>query len=73
MRHYHVWSEAEQQALRLGVAKHGCGAWEMIRTDPEFQKQLYVPAAVQYILSNSVVVFFNHPQNSMFSVCVSAN
>jgi hypothetical protein len=27
--------------LRLGVQKHGSGAWEVIRTDPEFRTTLY--------------------------------
>jgi hypothetical protein len=28
---------AARQALRDGVKKHGLGAWEKIRTDPEFE------------------------------------
>ena len=43
MREYRVWKKEEEHALRLGVAKHGSGAWELIRTDPEFQAKLYAP------------------------------
>lgn len=35
-RGYHVWNQAEEDALRAGVKKHGLGAWEIIRKDPEF-------------------------------------
>lgn len=35
-REYRVWDAAEEQALRSGVQKHGLGAWERIRTDPDF-------------------------------------
>jgi hypothetical protein len=35
-REYRVWDPAEENALRSGVRKHGLGAWERIRTDPEF-------------------------------------
>jgi hypothetical protein len=35
-REYRVWDAAEENALKAGVKKHGLGAWERIRTDPEF-------------------------------------
>ncbi len=35
-REYRVWDQVEEEALRLGVRKHGLGAWERIRTDAEF-------------------------------------
>ena len=35
-REYRVWDQQEEEALREGVKKHGLGAWERIRTDPEF-------------------------------------
>lgn len=35
-RGYNVWSVEEEAALRDGVKKHGLGAWEVIRKDPEF-------------------------------------
>lgn len=35
-REYRVWDPSEESALRAGVKKHGLGAWERIRTDPEF-------------------------------------
>ena len=41
MREYRVWQKEEENALRLGVAKHGAGNWEIIRTDPQFNAQLY--------------------------------
>jgi len=43
MREYRVWRKDEERALRRGVSKHGTGAWEMIRTDPEFAEMLYAP------------------------------
>jgi hypothetical protein len=42
MRTYRVWSHDEEEALRLGVLKHGLGAWEAIRLDVEFASQLCV-------------------------------
>ena len=44
MREYRVWRPEEEAALRQGVLKHGTGAWEVIRTDPEFTSLLYVPS-----------------------------
>jgi hypothetical protein len=35
-REYRVWDAAEENALKAGVKKHGLGAWERIRTDPDF-------------------------------------
>mmetsp|Transcript_12072 Transcript_12072/g.33932 ORF Transcript_12072/g.33932 Transcript_12072/m.33932 type:complete len:504 (+) Transcript_12072:504-2015(+) len=35
-RAYRVWQPEEEEALRLGVQKHGLGAWEQIRTDDSF-------------------------------------
>jgi hypothetical protein len=35
-RTYRVWVPEEEEALRLGVQKHGLGAWELIRTDDAF-------------------------------------
>ena len=35
-REYRVWDPVEEDALKDGVKKHGLGAWEIIRTDPEF-------------------------------------
>lgn len=40
-REYNTWKREEEEALRLGVKKHGAGDWELIRTDPDFQKELY--------------------------------
>jgi hypothetical protein len=42
MREYRVWKATEESALRAGVLKHGTGAWEVIRTDPEFSQLLCV-------------------------------
>ena len=33
-RAYNVWTEAECEALREGVDRHGLGSWEIIRRDP---------------------------------------
>jgi len=30
------WSQPEEQALKRAVRKHGIGAWEKMRNDPEF-------------------------------------
>lgn len=35
-REYRVWDEVEEATLKAGVTKHGLGAWEVIRKDPEF-------------------------------------
>lgn len=35
-REYRIWDQPEEDALRAGVKKHGLGAWERIRTDPDF-------------------------------------
>ena len=43
MRQYRVWQAAEQEALRQGVLMHGTGAWEVIRTDPNFRQTLCAP------------------------------
>lgn len=31
------WAHEEEESLRRGVQKHGIGAWERIRHDPEFK------------------------------------
>lgn len=31
-----MWDANEETALRNGVKKHGLGAWERIRSDPDF-------------------------------------
>jgi hypothetical protein len=36
VRAYHTWTSEEEDSLRLGVAKHGLGSWEIIRKDSEF-------------------------------------
>jgi hypothetical protein len=55
MREYRVWKSAEESALRAGVLKHGTGAWEVIRTDPDFSHILCAPPLpiVDYELSES--------------------
>ena len=41
-----MWAAEEEDALRLGVAKHGIGAWEIIRQDPAYRSLLMcAPAA----------------------------
>eukprot|EP00198_Chlamydomonas_reinhardtii_P002939 XP_001692275.1 predicted protein [Chlamydomonas reinhardtii] len=35
-RGYRVWDAAAEDALKAGVRKHGLGAWEHIRKDPQF-------------------------------------
>ncbi len=35
-RTYVPWNSEEEEALRLGVMKHGIGAWQIILRDPEF-------------------------------------
>jgi hypothetical protein len=35
-RGYRVWDQAAEDALKAGVKKHGLGAWEHIRKDPQF-------------------------------------
>lgn len=35
-RAYRVWDGETEDALRAGVRKHGLGAWELIRKDPDF-------------------------------------
>ena len=35
-RGYRVWDQAAEEALKAGVRKHGLGAWEHIRKDPQF-------------------------------------
>ena len=39
-REYCVWNSAEEKALLTGVQRHGLGAWEIIRSDPEFKSTL---------------------------------
>lgn len=34
------WSQAEEEALRSGVKRHGTGKWKTIKTDAEFEKVL---------------------------------
>lgn len=46
-REYRVWEPAEEDALRDGVKKHGLGAWEVIRKDPEYGKLLKGRTGVQ--------------------------
>lgn len=41
-RAYRVWDATAEEALRSGVRKHGLGAWELIRKDPEFEILRYV-------------------------------
>lgn len=36
-RAYRIWCAEAEEALRQGVRKHGLGAWELIRKDPEFE------------------------------------
>lgn len=36
-RAYRIWDGEAEEALRAGVRKHGLGAWELIRKDPEFE------------------------------------
>lgn len=35
-RGYRVWDPTSEDALKSGVRKHGLGAWEHIRKDPQF-------------------------------------
>eukprot|EP00798_Chlamydomonas_sp_ICE-L_P010670 gene10670-12357_t len=35
-RGYVCWTTEEEDALRMGVVKHGLGAWEIVRKDPDF-------------------------------------
>lgn len=39
-REYCVWNSAEEKALLSGVQRHGLGAWEVIRSDPDFKTVL---------------------------------
>jgi hypothetical protein len=36
-RSYVPWSGVEVEALRLGVQRHGVGAWQIILRDPDFE------------------------------------
>ena len=36
------WKAEEETALRAAVQKHGIGAWEKMRTDPDFKALRYV-------------------------------
>lgn len=62
MREYRVWKKEEENALRLGVAKHGSGAWELIRTDPEFHSKLYASLTQLY-----VAMRFSHGRRELLS------
>ena len=50
MREYRVWTREEEQCLRLGAAKHGSGAWELIRTDPAFHTTLCALSCLEVLL-----------------------
>ena len=39
-REYCVWRPEEERALLTGVDRHGLGAWELIRTDPDLKSLL---------------------------------
>ncbi|KAK9787006.1 hypothetical protein WJX73_008774 [Symbiochloris irregularis] len=46
-REYCVWTSTEEKTLLAGVQKHGLGAWEVIRTDPDFRAVLRARSGVQ--------------------------
>ena len=52
VRDYRVWAAEEEDALRLGVAKHGIGAWEIIRQDPAYRSLLMCALAAALPLSH---------------------
>lgn len=59
MREYKVWQTEEENALRAGVVKHGTGAWEVIRTDPEYNAILCVLLSI-FIFSHDSVLQCHH-------------
>ena len=71
------WKAEEETALRAAVQKHGIGAWEKMRTDPDFKALRYVfvvggdVPALAALLSNSPFLSFL-PNNffDFFFVCV---
>ena len=71
------WKAEEETALRAAVQKHGIGAWEKMRTDPDFKALRYVfvgggdVPALAALLSNSPFLSFL-PNNffDFFFLCV---
>ena len=72
------WKAEEETALRAAVQKHGIGAWEKMRTDPDFKALRYVfvvggdVPALAALLSNSPFLSFlpNNFFDFFFFVCV---
>ena len=71
------WKAEEETALRAAVQKHGIGAWEKMRTDPDFKALRYVfvvggdVPALAALLSNSPFLSFlpNNFLRFFFCVC----
>ena len=71
------WKAEEETALRAAVQKHGIGAWEKMRTDPDFKALRYVfvvggdVPALAALLSNSPFLSFlpNNFFDFYFCVC----
>ena len=69
------WKAEEETALRAAVQKHGIGAWEKMRTDPDFKALRYVfvvggdVPALAALLSNSPFLSFL-PNNFFDFFCV---
>ncbi len=71
------WKAEEETALRAAVQKHGIGAWEKMRTDPDFKALRYVfvgggdVPALAALLSNSPFLSFlpNNFFDFFFCVC----
>ena len=70
------WKAEEETALRAAVQKHGIGAWEKMRTDPDFKALRYVfvvggdVPALAALLSNSPFLSFLPNNFFDFFLCV---
>ncbi|KAK9838263.1 hypothetical protein WJX81_001039 [Elliptochloris bilobata] len=64
VRDYRVWAAEEEDALRSGVAKHGIGAWEIIRQDPAYRSLLIDRTGVQLKDKWRNLVKFKHVSRS---------
>jgi len=64
VRDYRVWAPEEEDALRLGVAKHGIGAWEIIRQDPAYRNLLWCVApggSEHHLISCNIIAVLQAP------------
>ena len=70
------WKAEEETALRAAVQKHGIGAWEKMRTDPDFKALRYVfvgggdvPALAALLIQFTIFIIFTK-QFLRFFFCV---